>query len=210
MSMHAGHSLSHRARHRRSSWGSALVVPAIALIGLAMLPTAAGQASGGQDTVAFTSGGGHYRISDDLQVRFSFSAVTPDATSVGPLLTGPAHGQFRHSLELGGLRIDFHGEAICVTVDPVNGRAWIGGVVTQNNSEHPAFLTAIHQPGRDVWFRVLDSGEGQGAAVDRTTFLGFEGAAGIITSPEYCAAAIWPDDNARTSPVIAGNIQVQP
>ena len=123
---------------------------------------------------------------------------------------GTGNGQFRFSVELGGLPIDFHGEVICLTVDSVNGRAWIGGVVTQNNSEHPAFTDVIHEPGRDVWFRVLDSGEGDGSDMDRSTFLGFEGAGGIITSEDYCAAAIWPDDNERTSPVIEGNIQVRP
>jgi hypothetical protein len=58
-----------------------------------------------------------------------------------------------------------------------------------------------------VWFRVLDGGEGHGA-IDRTTFLGFEGGGGTITSAEYCAARIWPVANARTHAVIQGNIQV--
>ena len=70
------------------------------------------------------------------------------------------------------------------------------------------YSTERTQPGRDVWFRVLDSGEGQ-SEPDRTTFLGFEGDADIITSQEYCDLAIWPDDNARTSPVTEGNIQVR-
>jgi hypothetical protein len=152
--------------------------------------------------VASATGGGHYSISGVIDVKFSFSANQKD--------DGSAMGQFRQSLTFGGLAIDFHGEVICVTVDSANGRAWIGAVITQNNSEHPSYTTERTQPGKDIWFRVLDSGEGAGAEADRTTFLGFEGDAGIITSLEYCDAAIWPDDNARTSPVTQGNIQVRP
>lgn len=151
--------------------------------------------------IASTTGGGHYLIGDSLDVKFSFGATQK--------ADGSAHGQFRQSVELGGQLIEFHGKVTCISVDSVNRRAWIGGIVTRNNSVHPAFTTDIHEPGKDVWFRVLDSGEGQSDA-DRSTFLGFEGAAGIITSREYCDAQIWPDDNDRTSPVIEGNIQVQP
>lgn len=167
-------------------------------------PTGPSFAAGGVG--AGTTGGGHFDAGVD--VVFSFGIVQ---TGEGDA----AQGQFRFSTALGGLAIEFHGAATCLTVDPANHRAWIGGVVTQNNSTHPAFTTPIHAPGRDVWFRVVDYGEGDGAAqVDRTTFLGFEGAAGIITSAEYCDAKIWPgppDDapDARTGPVTVGSIQVR-
>ncbi len=164
--------------------------------------TEAQSGDGDQGVIASSTGGGHFLVAGFLDVVFSLNAKHKS--------DGTANGQFRFSVELGGLPIDFHGEVICLTVDSVNGRAWIGGVVTQNNSEHSAFTDAIHEPGRDVWFRVLDSGEGNGSDVDRSTFLGFEGSGDIITSEEYCAAAIWPDDNERTSPVIEGNIQVRP
>jgi hypothetical protein len=95
-----------------------------------------------------------------------------------------------------------------VAVDAGEGRAWIGGVVTQNNSTHPNFTTEIHDVGRDIWFRVLDSGEGSSEAPDRATFVGFEGGGGIITSQEYCEAQIWPAGNARTVGQASGNIQV--
>lgn len=165
-------------------------------------PIAAVQANdGNHGVVVSTTGGGHYLIGGSLDVSFSFSAKQK--------ADGSANGQFRQSVVLSDQLIEFHGSVTCVTVDSVNHRAWIGGVVTKNNSEHPSFTTDIHQPGRDVWFRVLDSGEGKGDP-DRSTFLGFEGGGGIITSQEYCDIAIWPDDNARTSPVTQGNIQVRP
>lgn len=151
--------------------------------------------------VASTTGGGHFLVGGSIDVGFSFSAKQK--------ADGSANGHLRFSTELGDLPIEFHGEVICVTVDLDAGRAWVGAVVTANNSEHPSFTTDIHQPGRDIWFRVLDSGEGDDADADRSTFVGFEGAADIITSEEYCAEQPWPDENARTSPVIAGNVQVR-
>ena len=148
------------------------------------------------------TGGGQYLFAGIGDIKFSLSTVQDG--------NGNASGRFRQSLVLGGLLIDFKGRVTCLAVDSENGRAWIGGVVTHNFSEHPAFQTDINEPGDDVWFRVLDSGEGSGADPDRTTFLGFEGGGGIITSEEYCEAQIWPDDNARTNAVTQGNIQVRP
>jgi hypothetical protein len=69
-------------------------------------------------------------------------------------------------------------------------------------------MAAIHQPGRDVWFRVVDNGEG-GDQVDRTTVFGFEGAAGFITSEAYCLGQPWAAGDANTWPVASGNIQTR-
>lgn len=180
-------------------WAALLVTPATLLAN----PITQAQANDGNNgVVASSTGGGHFLVSGSLDVTFSLSAKQKN--------DGSANGQFRYSVELGGLPIEFHGEVICLTVDSENGRAWIGGVVTQNNSEHPSFTGEINEPGRDVWFRVLDSGEGNASEMDRSTFLGFEGGGGIITSEEYCDLAIWPADNERTSPVTQGNIQVRP
>ena len=122
-------------------------------------------------------------------------------------------GHFRHTLVFQGLLIDFIGEVTCLAVDQAKGRAWIGGVVTKNNSDHTGFTTEIHQPGRDVWFRVLDTDKDSGDA-DRTTFLGFEGGGGIITSAEYCDKRIWPgppedEENARTNALVEGKIRIK-
>lgn len=63
--------------------------------------------------------------------------------------------------------------------------------------------------GRDVWFRVVDHGEGESAA-DRTTVFGFEGAAGFVTSADFCAGRPWAANDARTWAVVEGNLQVLP
>ena len=147
------------------------------------------------------SGGGYYDLAG-LPVQFAFTATTHPNASVS--------GQFHvFADEGGGLTIDVSADVICMSEDPINHRAWIGALVSRNRSTDPDFQTDINQPGDDVWFRVLDGGAGAGTT-DRTTFIGFRGAAGIQTSPEYCAARLWPAGNARTWPVTSGNISVRP
>jgi hypothetical protein len=137
-----------------------------------------------------------------VPVTFQFGIVQQGATEA-------ATGELRFTTDLGGLAVDFVGQATCLAVDGPNARAWIAGVITENNSTHPSFTGAVHQVGKDIWFRTVDYGEGSGAPqVDRTTFVGFEGSAGIITSAEYCATRPWPDNDERTGPLLEGNIQV--
>lgn len=207
MSNHTKCSVRYAGSRCRKSLGAFKLTMGIAILGLSGSiwadPISEAQAQDGDNGVrASATGGGHFLVSGVLDVAFSLSANQKD--------NGSANGQFRMSVELGGLPIDFHGEVICLTIDSANGRAWVGGIVTQNNSEHPSFTTPIHQPGRDVWFRVLDNGQGGDSDMDRSTFMGFEGGGGIITSEEYCELQSWPDENARTSPVTQGNIQVRP
>lgn len=104
--------------------------------------------------------------------------------------------------------IEMRFDVTCLALDAALGRAWIGGVVTENNSTNENFATnPVRQVGRDVWFRVEDNGSGGSGTADRSTQLGFEGSAGIDTSEEYCEARIWPA--APAHPVIAGNISVR-
>jgi hypothetical protein len=123
---------------------------------------------------------------------------------------GRAHGKFHQRFdEGGGVVIDFDAEVTCLAVDAVNHRAWLGGTVTRNESTDPDYMTSINQPGSDIWFRVLDAGNGR-AAGDRSTFLGFQGSAGFNTSAEYCAGQPWAANNARTWPVTSGGIHIHP
>jgi hypothetical protein len=114
---------------------------------------------------------------------------------------GTVSGRFQqHQFDVG---FSYKGEVTCFAIDPVNRRAWIAGVLTQSDDPDP-----ITEVGDEAWFRVLDVGQGQ-AEPDRSTFLGFEGGGGIITSEEYCAARIWPEENARTWPLEHGNIVIR-
>jgi hypothetical protein len=151
--------------------------------------------------VTSTTGEGEAQLPAGFSAEaFSFSAVQhPDGT---------AHGRFFHRRSSASGIVDFDGDVTCVAVDPVNHRAWIGGRVTANRSTNPAFLTAINEVGDDLWFRVVDNGEGTGNPPDRTTILGFESAA-IPSSAFYCATMPWTAGDANTFPVVEGNIQVR-
>ena len=161
---------------------------------LASIAILAGTVAASDGVSAATSGGGHFLFSGVLDVQFGFSAVAK--------ADGSAQGSFHQSYTLDGLTTSYWGTVTCLSVDTANHRAWIGGVLTKVESDNPAARLV----GEDVWFRVLDSGEGQGDA-DRSTVFGFTPL--FESSAAYCAGRPWPADNARTWPVIAGNIQVR-
>ena len=167
------------------------------------IPTTANSSQG---VLYSASGGGIVDLSTVAgasDIHFAFTAVQKG--------DGTATGRFHQRRERNGLIVDFSGYVTCLTVDPVRHRARIGGVVTENNSTDPAFLTENHQVGDDVWFRVADGGEG-GEALDGSTTYGFKPTL-VNTSAEYCALPFdglpyW--NPATTFPVRAGNIQVRP
>src|SRR6185295_5729677 len=110
-----------------------------------------------------------------------------------------------------GLVVDFSGDVTCVTVDESLGRARIGGVITENNSTDPAFLTENHQVGDDVWFRVQEGDAETGAVASSTTY-GFKPTL-VNTSAEYCALPFtglpwW--NPASIFPLRSGTIKVRP
>lgn len=138
------------------------------------------------------TGGGQFVHPDFGSMTFSFVALRHS--------DGQVSGRFQQHQPAFGFT--YKGDVTCFAVDPVNHRAWIGGVLTHSNDADP-----ITEIGDEAWFRVLDTGNGS-AEPDRSTFLGFEGGGGIITSEEYCEARIWPDENARTWPVEQGAIVI--
>jgi hypothetical protein len=161
---------------------------------LASIAILAGTVAASEDVDRAATGGGHFLFSGFLDVQFGFSAVAK--------ADGSAQGSFHQSYTLEGRTTSYWGTVTCLSVDTVNSRAWIGGVLTKVESDDPA----ARQVGEDVWFRVLDSGTAQDAA-DRSTVFGFTPL--FESSAAYCAGRPWPADNARTWPVIAGNISVR-
>ena len=171
---------------------------AAALAAIWMLAAAPVMAAG----ITGSTGSGTYALLGTTPTTFDYGAIA--------LPNGGASGQLFVSTVFQGFAIEFEGDVTCVTVDPATHRAWIGGVITANRSAHPSYTTARTQVGHDIWFRVVDYGEGAGAPADRSTFVGFEGDRGIITSAEYCAVKLWVDGDVGTQPVTHGNIQVKP
>ena len=152
-------------------------------------------------TDAITSGSGAFLVGA-MPGAFSYEAIADGA--------GGAKGSLHYELIFQGQVVDFDGAVTCVTFDAATNRAWIGGVVTANRSVHPTYTTPRTQVGQDIWFRVVDYGEGSAAPDDRTTFVGFSGDRDIPTSAAYCALQPWVAGDVSTWPVVEGNLQVRP
>jgi hypothetical protein len=151
---------------------------------------------------ASARGHGVYELAGISGVHFSFKVAQNE--------DGAASGHFRQVTSFTTGTVDIEGKVTCLAVDPVFGRAWIGGVVKRNASTDPSYaLDPTTQPGQDVWCRVVDLDPATGTAEDRSTFLGFAGSAGFLTSAAYCAGRPWPADNARTHLVTKGRIEVR-
>ena len=160
--------------------------------------------SAGQQVVGHVNGEGVVNVG--VPMSFEMTALLR--------ADGSGSGEAFHNAPLGDLVIEFRTRIICVSIDPVNNRAWIGGVITENNSTDPVRNQERNQVGRDIWWRMVDYGNGQSGTVDRSTFLGFTGDAGIQTSAEYCAVRPWPGPptdvvDARTAPFTSGNVSIQ-
>lgn len=173
----------------------------LAALGLACGPTAPEESRSGipapigdmkAAAAEKVTGGGQFVHPTFGTVTFSFVAIRHG--------NGQVTGRFlQNQHDLGFV---YKGDVTCFAVDQVNHRAWLGGVLTHSNDPDP-----VTDVGDDAWFRVLDLGAG--GEPDRSTFLGFEQPPpGIVTSEEYCELKIWPDDNARTWPVVSGNITI--
>jgi hypothetical protein len=164
-----------------------------------------GSPATGNEIVLSAAGGGKSFVTNPPPAigtaEFSFSAVQHD--------DGTARGMFRMVRQRAGFNVDFTGVVTCMAVDPVTHRAWIGGVVVSNNSDDPNHTLEIHAPGQDVWFRVVDNGEGAQDPPDRSSVYGFKGAGGVNTSAEYCALKLWPAGDANAFELTEGNIQVR-
>ena len=184
---------------RMARWVSGLVAATALACSETTAPTSRGEMRGArapadlQGVEEVVTGGGQFVHPDFGTVRFAYTAIRHQ--------DGRVTGRFHQHQPLFGF--SYAGDVTCFAVDEVNHRAWVGGVLTQSNDPDP-----VTEVGDDVWFRVLDSGEGT-AEPDRSTFFGFEQPPpGIVTSEEYCRLQIWPEGNARTWPVESGNITI--
>jgi hypothetical protein len=143
------------------------------------------------DQVASVTGGGSFLYAETIPMQFGFGAVRH--------ADGTASGSFHHGYAADGFSYEFWGSVTCLTYDVAAGRAWIGGVLTKLVTND---LEVTLHPGDDAWFRILDAG----ITGDRSTAMGFVGV--FPSSAAYCAAQPWPDDNARSHPVTAGQISL--
>jgi hypothetical protein len=188
----------------RSAFAVALVLSACDASQDLTAPATTPLFSAGSLVTGHANGSGTFNIgAPGADITFDLNALLRD--------DGSASGSVHYVGDLtdfGLAIIDMRFDVTCVAIDAALGRAWIGGVVTENNSTNELFATdPKRQPGRDVWFRIEDNGNGGSGTLDRSTQLGFEGSSGITTSAQYCAARLWPA--APAHPVTTGNISIR-
>ncbi len=160
----------------------------VAARGVAALALGGGQASGH----AFLHGTTVQNVRDEA---LSFTAATD-----------PAFPQARGELEVHGLQFTgeefrVHAEVICMAVE--GNVAWVGARITQLVFDGQKLPDRV---GRPVIFRVVDGGEGEGAA-DVASLLFFAGPGKQVqTAESYC-------ETAPNFPILRtieeGNIQVE-
>lgn len=108
---------------------------------------------------------------------------------------GTVDGVFEYKQSIGGETGRIHVSVTCMQIYDGN-RAKVGGLVEISTFENrPA--------GTYAWFSVRDNGEGEGAAADWSTLIGFGNEA---ANEAFCNSSALP----RFGPwAIAGNVQVE-
>jgi hypothetical protein len=143
--------------------------------------------------VASVSGGGHVMrnlTGEDELTTFSYNATAR--------ADGTAHGQYQYNFRAADFRV--HGTVTCASV--AGNAGWVGGVIDGIFSADPADQSLV---GTEIWWRVVDNGEGANAPPDTTTSLLFAIPGLPITAASWCRNQ---DVRGVLRDVLHGNIQV--
>ena len=130
--------------------------------------------SAAEDAGPIVTGAGH--IIRDLGAgpeltTFSYNAIRRGGGDVG--------GHFQYNLRVGDVTISGH--VTCTTT--VGNVAWIGGVIDKVKSADPADQSFV---ATDVWWRVVDNGEGADDPPDLSTSLLLTLPGTTITAESWC------------------------
>jgi hypothetical protein len=150
------------------------------------------QAANGGGVLESTTGSGHFTGSNGEIVSFAHNAVKhADGTVTG-----------NYVIHLRSLDATFRGPVTCLAV--VGNHAWAGGIAEEVTSDNPN-LAALE--GQEMWFQVIDNGEGANDPPDITTSIGVTPVGGPAGQAQaYCDAMPQP----RFPLVVEkGNIQVR-
>lgn len=144
----------------------------------------------GQQTVT-----GHVEVPVGIIEKYSFSAVRH--------ADGSVTGQWQVKNKFGpGANFTVHGDVTCFTVAPDGKTVFLGGTIAQNSFGIPA--------GFEANWTVVDNGEGGNAPADLATDLTFGFPPGSPAGGvSHCATGAGLT-NIPPTPIIRGNIQVNP
>ena len=153
-----------------------------------------GIARASSPVVARVTGSGHVMrnlTGEDELTTFSYNAVAR--------ADGTAHGRYQYHFRAADFFI--HGTVTCASVSGNAG--WVGGVIDSIVSGDPADQELV---GTEIWWRVVDNGEGANEAADLTTSLLFAVPGLPITAESWCRNQ---DVRGVMRDVLHGNIQVR-
>lgn len=169
-----------------------LTLVALASLAFAGHGARVAQADSGGGVIESMTGSGHFTGSNGEFVSFAHNAVKhADGTVTG-----------NYVIHLRSLDTVIRGPITCLAV--VGNHAWAGGIAETVRSDNPN-IAALE--GQDMWFQVIDNGEGANDPPDITTSTGI---APVGSAPgqaqAYCDAMPQP----RFPLVVEkGNIQVR-
>ena len=144
--------------------------------------------------IARIMGSGHLMrnlTGEDELTTFSYSAIAR--------ADGTAAGEYQYHFRAADFFI--HGTVTCASVSGNAG--WVGGLIDKVVSGDPADQALV---GTEIWWRVVDNGEGANDAADQTTSLLFAIPGLPITAESWCRNQ---DVRGVMRPVLNGNIQVR-
>ena len=144
--------------------------------------------------LATVTGSGHVMrnlTGEDELTTFSYNATQR--------ADGTAHGEYEYHFRAADFFI--HGTVTCASV--AGNAGWVGGVIDKIVSGDPADQSLV---GTEIWWRVVDNGEGSNAAADLTTSLLFAIPGLPITAASWC---LNQDVRGVLRDVLHGNILVR-
>jgi hypothetical protein len=92
---------------------------------------------------------------------------------------GTTSGSYFYNFQAAGFSVE--GPVTCIST--AGNQAWVGGVVGSIESPDPEDQALV---GVDMWWRSIDNGQGDQAALDITTGLGFAFPGSTITAESWC------------------------
>ncbi len=112
-------------------------------------PTTPADAGMPEDTQATAFGKGTFERADGKLASFTFDA--------NYTRSGPVTGNISYTVFLDEGKIDLSAKVICGHYDMDTKRAWVGGEITENRSNHSAYQDGDYATGGNLWFRFEES-----------------------------------------------------
>lgn len=156
--------------------------PAVAAKPIAAPPSTPADAGMPEDTQATAFGKGTFERADGKLASFTFDA--------NYTRSGPVTGNITYTVFLDEGKIDLTAKVVCGHYDMDTKRAWVGGTVSENRSNHSEYKDGDYATGGNLWFRFEESETHPEPAAQITdmTFGGKDGA------KAFCDAKAWSED----------------